>query len=139
MNGRAWIVVDSAFSSMGHPSLIASYQNLNNRHRNRALNNEAKAVRQMSEWGKQGFQSSFPHLKEQIRYEARGERKITLTLVTLLYNYRVANVGQKQIRSVYMPYLDRNVEQIIPNIKVYMFIVNCYTIHFEMSCFITFN
>jgi hypothetical protein len=70
----------------------------------------------MSEWGMRGFQSSFPRLKEQIRYEARGERKITLMLVTLLYNYRVAKVGQNQIRSVYMPYLDRNVEHIIPNV-----------------------
>jgi hypothetical protein len=117
MNGRAWIVVDSAFSSMGRPSLITSYQNLNNWHHNRVLNNEATAVRQMSEWGMRGFQSSFSCLKEQIRYEARGERKITLTLVTLLYNYRVAKVGQNQIRSVYMPYLDRNVEHI------FMFIV----------------
>jgi hypothetical protein len=47
-----------------------SYENLNNRHQNRALNNEATAVRQMSEWGMRGFQSSFPYLKEQIRYEA---------------------------------------------------------------------
>ncbi len=68
MNGRAQIVVDLAFSSMGPPSLITSYKNSNNRHRNCALNNEATAARQMSEWGMRGFQSSFPHMKEQIRH-----------------------------------------------------------------------
>jgi hypothetical protein len=34
INGRAQIVVDSAFSSMGCPTLIMSNQNLNNRHHN---------------------------------------------------------------------------------------------------------
>jgi hypothetical protein len=87
MNGRARIVVDSAFSSTGRPSLITSYQNLNNQHHNRALNNEATAVRQMSEWGMRGFQSLFPRQKKQIIYEARGERKIRLMLFTLLYYY----------------------------------------------------
>jgi hypothetical protein len=60
MNGRSRIVVDLAFSSMGHPSLITSNQNTNNWHCNHALNNEATAVRQMSEWGMRGFQSLFP-------------------------------------------------------------------------------
>jgi hypothetical protein len=48
----------------------------------------------------QGFQSSFPRLKEKILYEERGERKIMLDLMVLLYNFRVAKVGQNQIQSV---------------------------------------
>jgi hypothetical protein len=63
MNSKARIVIDLAFSSMGRPSLIMSYHNMNNNwHHNHVINNEATAVRQMSEWGMQGFQNSFPHL-----------------------------------------------------------------------------
>ncbi len=41
-----------------------------------------------------GCQSSLPHLKEKIIYEDRGEQKIMLNLMVLLYNFRVAKVGQ---------------------------------------------
>lgn len=52
-------------------------------------------------------------MKEKIKYEERGERKIMLNLMVLLYNFRVSKVGQNQIRSVYMPQLDQNVTNII--------------------------
>jgi DDE superfamily endonuclease len=117
MGGRAKVVVDSAFASEERLSLIKSFQNNIGRNgalrQNRQVNNEATAVRQLSEWGMRGFQSSFPRLKEKIKYEERGERKIMLNLMVLLYNFRVSKVGQNQIRSVYMPQLDQNVTNII--------------------------
>ncbi len=69
------------------------------------MKNEATAVQKMAEWGMQGFQSSFPRLKEKIKYDEQGEQKIMLYLMVYLYlyNFRVAKVGQNQIRNVYMP------------------------------------
>jgi len=67
----------------------------------------------MTEWGMQGFQSSSPCLKEKIIYEERGERKIMLNLMVLLYNFRVAKVEQKQIQSVYLPFLSRDAQEMI--------------------------
>jgi hypothetical protein len=114
-NGLAKIVVDSAFASDERDSLIKSYQNVEGRNgclrQDRQVNNEATAVRQMAEWGMRGFQSSFPRLKDKIKFEERGERKIMLNLMVYLYNYRVAKVGQNQIRNVYMPYLNNDVNQ----------------------------
>ena len=54
-----------------------------------------------------------PRLKEKILYEERGERKIMLNLMVLLYNFRVAKVGQNQIQSVYMPFLTRDAQEMI--------------------------
>jgi hypothetical protein len=109
-NGMAKIVVDSAFASDERDSLIKSYQTIEGRNgqlrQDRQVNNEATAVRQMAEWGMRGFQSSFPRLKEKIKFEERGERKVMLHLMVHLYNYRVAKVGQNQIMNVYMPHLN---------------------------------
>jgi hypothetical protein len=73
LNGRAKFVVDSAFASDACPSLITSYQNLNDRRgfarQNWQLINEATLVHQMLEWGMRRFQSSFPHIKDQIQFE----------------------------------------------------------------------
>jgi hypothetical protein len=51
------------------------------------------------------LQGLFPWLKEKILFEERGDRKIRLNLMVLLYNFQVSKVGQNQIGSVYMPYL----------------------------------
>jgi len=73
MEGTAKVVVDSAFAAEDRPSLVKSFSNNVRRdgqprqpHR---LNNDATSVRQMAEWGMQGFQSSFPRLKEKLLYE----------------------------------------------------------------------
>ena len=92
--------------------MIKSYQTNQGRNgqlrQDERVNNEATAVRQMAEWGMRAFQGSFPRLKEKIRFEERGERKIMLNLMVLLYNFRASKVGQNQIRNVYMPFLNRN-------------------------------
>ena len=112
MDGMAKVVVDSAFASEARDSLIKSYQTNQGRNgrlrQDERVNNEATAVRQMAEWGMRAFQGSFPRLKEKIRFEERGERKIMLNLMVLLYNFRASKVGQNQIRNVYMPFLNRN-------------------------------
>ena len=115
MEGTAKVVVDSAFAAEDRPSLVKSFSNNVRRdgqprqpHR---LNNDATSVQQMAEWGMRGFQSSFPCLKENILYEEQGERKIMLNLMVLLYNFRVAKVGQNQIQSVYMPFLSRDAQE----------------------------
>jgi hypothetical protein len=117
MEGTAKVVVDSAFAAEDRPSLVNSFSNNVRQdgqprqpHR---LNNYATSVRQMAEWGMQGFQSSFPRLKEKILYEEKGEWKIMLNLMVLLYNFRVAKVGQNQIQSVYMPFLSHDAQEMI--------------------------
>ena len=62
---------------------------------------QAASVRQMAEWGMQGFQASFPCVKDQMRFEERGERHLIMQMVARLYNYRVNKVGINQIRNIF--------------------------------------
>jgi len=106
------IVVDSAFASDGRPSLYKSHQNnfdrRGNQRQNPILHRQATSVRQLSEWGMRGLQGSFPRLKDRLKYEERGERRIILEMVVLLYNFRASTVGLNQIQSTFMPHLDRS-------------------------------
>ena len=65
-------------------------------------------MRQAAEWGMRGLQASFPRLKDRFVYEERGERRITMKMITLIYNMRARMVGINQIRNVYMKHLDRD-------------------------------
>ena len=107
--GGGRIVVDSAFGSENRPSLLKSYQNNVDRQgrvRNtREMYKAATSVRQLSEWGMRGLQASFPRLKDRLKYEEMGERKIVLSLIVLLYNYRASCVGFNQIRTTFYPHL----------------------------------
>jgi DDE superfamily endonuclease len=111
-HGGAQVVVDSAFSKDNRPSLVKSHQNILDR--NGAVREhstrfrDATSVRQLSEWGMRGLQGSFPRLKDRLRYEERGERKIILHLIVLLYNFRASTVGLNQIQSTFMPHLVRS-------------------------------
>jgi hypothetical protein len=67
----------------------------------------------MSEWGMCGLQGSFPQMKNRLQYEERGERRIILLLVGLLYNFRAETVGQNQIQSTFMPLLQLDVGNFI--------------------------
>lgn len=73
-----------------------------------AIHRQATSVRQLSEWGMRGLQGSFPRLKDRLMYEERGERRIILEMIVLLYNYRASTVGINQIQSSFMPHLKRN-------------------------------
>ncbi len=69
-------------------------------------------MRQSAEWGMRAFQSSMPRIKDRMKFEERGEHKMTLTVMILLYNLRAQMVGINQLRSFYMVALYRgaNVE-----------------------------
>jgi hypothetical protein len=63
-------------------------------------------MRQAAEWGMRAIQAAFPWLKDRIMYEESGvERRIFLSLVPLLYNFRLHFVGLNQLRNTYMPHL----------------------------------
>ena len=78
-------------------------------HRERILDlqkkREATSARQTAEWGLLALQASFPRLKDRFVYEERGERRITLKMLVLIYNMRARMVGINQIRNTYMPHL----------------------------------
>ena len=104
------VVVDSAFGTANRKSMIKSHQSNFDTHGNirqhSQVHKDATSVRQMSEWGMKGFQGSFPRIHDRIIYEEAGERRVILTLITLLYNYRASVLGYNQIQSVFMPHLN---------------------------------
>jgi hypothetical protein len=69
-------------------------------------------MRQSAEWGMRAFQSSMPRIKKRMKFEERGERKVTLTVMILLYNVQARMVGINQLQSFYVGalYRDANVE-----------------------------
>ena len=78
----------------------------------RSIARDATSMRQSAEWGMRAFQSSMPHIKDRMKFEERGERKVTLTVMILMYNLRAQMVGLNQLNSFYMGalYRDANVE-----------------------------
>ena len=57
-----------------------------------------------------------PRIKDQMKFETRGERKVTFTMMILLYNLRARAVGINQLQSFYAAPLhhDANVEFVTP-------------------------
>ena len=49
--------------------------------------------------------TSFPWLKDCFVYEERGEWRIYLKMLVLIYNMRARMVGINQIQNMYMKYL----------------------------------
>jgi hypothetical protein len=80
---------------------------------------DADSMWQSAEWGMRAFQSSMPHLKDRMKFETRGERRVTLTIMILLYNLQARAVGINQLKSVYTDPLDRdaNIEFLGPLIN----------------------
>jgi hypothetical protein len=54
------------------------------------------------------IQTSFPGIKNQFVYKERGEQRISLKILVLIYNMRSRMVGINQIRNTYMKHLDQN-------------------------------
>jgi len=96
-------VVDSAFASTDNPFLIKSAQNYNqcSTPLDIVQCDQATSLRQAAEWGMRAIQSAFPRLKETILFEESGERRVHLSLVPLLYNFRLECVGLNQIRNTF--------------------------------------
>ncbi len=76
----------------------------------------ATLMQQSAEWGMQAFQSSLPRIKDRMKFETHGERKVTLTMMILLYNLWARTVGTNQLLSFYADPLhrDANVEFVLP-------------------------
>ncbi len=72
---------------------------------------QATLARQTAEWGMRMFQTSFPWVKDRFIYEERGERRICLKMLVLLYNMRAKMVNINQIRNTYMKHLTRNANE----------------------------
>ena len=94
-------MTDSAFSRANYPFIIKSgkptvemiIDELN-------ILEEATSMRQSAEWGMRAFQCSFPRVKDCIPFEYRGQRRLMMKLLILLYNLRTKKVGINQILNV---------------------------------------
>jgi DDE superfamily endonuclease len=97
--------VDSAFATANNPFLLKSSQNAHEMEGPMAMlrNKQATSLRQAAEWGMRAIQSAFPRLRDRIKYELSGERRVFLALVPLLYNYRLSTVGLNQLQNTYVP------------------------------------
>jgi hypothetical protein len=106
----AQCTVDSAFGNITRAFLIKSSQELIhiNNHHDRQIARDATSMRQSAEWGMHAFQSSMPRIKDRMVFEERGERKVTLSLMILLYNFRANLVGINQLNSFYAAPLTRD-------------------------------
>jgi hypothetical protein len=114
----AQCTVDSAFGNVTREYLIKSSQDLIHirDHYKRNEARDATSMRQSAEWGMRAFQSSMPRMKDRMKFEERGERKVTLTMMILIYNLRARMVGINQLRSFYTVSLNRdaNIEFVPP-------------------------
>ena len=105
--------IDSAFGNVTREYLYKSCQDLlgsNAPTRQERLldlqkKRQATSARQTAEWGMLTLQASFPRLKDRFVYEERGERRITLKMLVLIYNMRARMVGINQILNTYVPRL----------------------------------
>jgi hypothetical protein len=108
--------VDSAFARNTYPFLIKSCKpSLDMTIEAMEIARDATSMRQSSEWGMRAFQSSFPRIKDRISIEYRGQRKLTMKLLILLYNLRTRKIGINQILNVYMPSLTEDVNALYIN------------------------
>lgn len=106
--------VDSAFRMRNAPYILKSSQNtligngetLEEIQQDIEQKREATSMRQAAEWGMRGLQSSFPRLCDRMVFETRGERRISIKMMILVYNLRARMVGINQIKNFYMPALN---------------------------------
>ena len=66
------------------------------------FNCEETSLRQLSEWGMQMLQDSFPRIKTALPCEEDGEREIILKLMILLHNFTAKIMGLNQIFNSFM-------------------------------------
>ena len=58
---------------------------------------QVMSMRQTAEWGMRAIQSSFPRLCNRMPFEKRGERRVSMKMMILLYNLHARRVGINQI------------------------------------------
>ena len=78
---------DSAFGSVNREFLIKLSQELNNiqSYCARSIACDATSMRQSAEWGMHAFQSLMSCIKDRMKFEERGGRKVTLTVMAVLF------------------------------------------------------
>jgi hypothetical protein len=111
--------VDSAFGNVSREYLYKSCQDhLGSDAPTRELRKldlckkrEATLARQTAECGMRMFQMSFPRLIDRFVYKERGEQRIYLKMLVLLYNICARKVGINQIRNTHMKHLTRNANE----------------------------
>ena len=97
-------MIDEAFCLSTNPYLIKSCQSDPNDSDLLLINRDATSVRQLSEWGMRMIQSKFPRVcYDKIPCEEDGQRKITLHLMVLLYNFTTSKMGMNQILNTFLP------------------------------------
>ncbi len=106
------VIVDSAFKLRNNPFLIRTSLALAPMRDGILFQRDAVKLRQSAEWGMHSFQSSFPRLRDRIRYEERGERLETMRMFVYLYNFRTNLVGCNQIRSTFAPWLEAQADNL---------------------------
>ena len=105
--------VDSAFAKNDYPFLIKSKNPTVDMTPNEIMiAREATSMRQSAEWGMRAFQASFPRVKDRIPFENKGQRKLMVKMMLLLYNLQARRVGINQILNVYMSSLIQDVNEI---------------------------
>ncbi len=72
---------------------------------------QATSMWQSSEWGMRMIQSSFPWMCDKVQFEEKGEHRIAIKMMVLLFNLCVHMVGINQIRNFFMPWLEIDVEK----------------------------
>jgi len=98
----AIVVVDSAFNMLSKDYLIKSSQQDPTNAEELLTNRDATSIRQLSEWGMRMLQAQFPRMKDRIRYEEKGERRVILNLMVLLYNFQCSRIGHNEIFTTFM-------------------------------------
>ena len=100
----ARVVVDAAFmvTKKGYLIKTKTLQKLADGREAFQLNEGAKAVRQLSEHGMRMIGGLFPRLKDNVKLEEFGDRRIILHLMVMLYNWQTRKVGINHILNSYM-------------------------------------
>ena len=108
--------VDSAFACNTYPFLIKSCKpTLDMTIEGMEIAKDATSMRQSSEWSIRAFQSSFPRIKNHIALEYKGQQKLMMKLMILLYNLCMRKVGNNQILNVYMSSLTEDINALYIN------------------------
>jgi hypothetical protein len=99
-------VVDSAFSARHYAFLVKSAKTVTPNLTNAKIqqNVQATSLCQMAEWGIRALQGSFSRLKDKIAFmDDQTDRKLFLSIIPLLFNFRTNVLGINQITSHFYP------------------------------------
>jgi hypothetical protein len=98
------LLSDSAFAFNQHKNLIKSgADEMAQDFEEHIILEEATSMCQTAEWGMNGFQLSFPHLRDHLCCEEFGECKVIISLVVHLFNiwsHRLVGINEILLASM---------------------------------------